>query len=95
MYHDRRRFAAALPNGGWQESYYATHWNEHQVLAPSIAVYCETPAIEYEPRNQLETYTPSDALKIRFLNMVGIAFDHENQMDAKFFGFYVRAPTRA
>ena len=37
----------------WDVSYYREHYRRTGQLAPSVAVYCETPALEYDPRNEV------------------------------------------
>lgn len=91
-HHDVPRFAAAF---GWKQSFYAAYWAEHHRLAPNIAVYVETPAVDDEARgNVLSEYPcPSEAaaLKVRVLNVIGYGFDSSEQADSERFSADLQA----
>ena len=87
-YHDLDAFAGALPEGGWRESFYERYWRERRQLAPSIAMYCETPALEYDPNNCLADFSAADTVTLRVLNVIGLGFDAANQPDAERFGMF-------
>ena len=79
----------ATQPAGWSESFYMTYWREQRVLAPNIAVYCETPALEYDYNNDEDEYPSSHPpLTLRVLNVMGYGFDDDRQPDAERFGMY-------
>ena len=59
---------------GWDTSYYTRHFEKTGKLAPNIAVYIHTPIIIHK-----QIYS------IHLLNLIGIAFDSEQQPDALFY----------
>ena len=67
----------------YRESYYSKYWLENKQLAPNIAVYCETPAVDWslDPRNERLDFDHNHALRLRVLNVIGFGFDDPKQPD--------------
>ena len=72
-------------HGNIHKSGYTDHYTRTSQLGPNIAVYAETPAVEYAPSNTKTEM--GEHLCIRALSVVGYGFDSPNQPDAKFFGY--------
>ena len=96
--HDEEKFAALLQTplvtgGSWERapgaarfSVYVAHYEETGMLAPNVALYCETPALPYARANDRADFNAASGVVLRVLNVVGFAFDNDEQPDARYFG---------
>lgn len=60
----------------WRNSLYTQYWQQKEILAPSLAVYCETPV--GIPGKKLDSKA---LMTIRVLNLIGLGFDNSRQPD--------------
>ena len=74
---------------GWEEGYYNTYYKacKEKKLAPNIAVYTPayfSPFLDGAHPDKITDYV-KDGLFLHIINCVGYAFDHEDQVDYKYF----------
>jgi hypothetical protein len=88
-YYDKEKLAALLAEFNIKSSgigYYETYYNEHNTLAPNIAIYCKTPFVLDSTIQQSDALLKTKRyVDIHVLNSIGYAFDSKSQPDYKYF----------
>lgn len=69
----------------YKESYYKEYYKKYNIIAPNIAIYCETPAVPYSKTNVTEKIDTKEMKIVRILNVVGYGFDSSAQPDFNYF----------
>ena len=68
---------------GWDESYYSAYYKTHKKLAPQTIICCKTPVLylDNNPSYKNEAFDPSKVIYANVINMIGDAFDNNQQPD--------------